>query len=145
MLGKARIKPNRRFFNFIVAANKYIKIFIFEKDCFCIQINTIENYKKSISIRSTTYARLATKLLFDWSWKESRWIKEQFIEVLELLLTMKLIVINQKNRSTPAFQTIAKNWRLSVTERIKEEFKHPICSRHIASVLFLFITKYAIA
>lgn len=67
LIGKAKIKANRRFFNSIAAANKYVKTFTFKKDCPHIQIDIIENCKKKISIRSTTYTRLITKFLFDWS------------------------------------------------------------------------------
>lgn len=67
------------------------------------------------------------------------------MEVLEPLLAMKLTVIDQRNRSTPALQIIAKNWRLPVIGRIKEEFKCPIYLRRIAFVLSLFIKEYDIA
>lgn len=58
---KAIIKANKRTFNFIAAANNYIKTFIFREDCFLIQFKTIENYKIKIAKKSTTYAKLATK------------------------------------------------------------------------------------
>lgn len=100
---------DRRFFNSIAAANKYVETFTFKKDCSNIQIDIIENCKKKISIRSSAYAKLITKFLFDGFWKENRWIEEQFIEILELFLALKLTVTHQKNRGTLILQTILNN------------------------------------
>lgn len=36
LVGKAKIKANKRFFNSIVAANKYVEILTFREDCFHI-------------------------------------------------------------------------------------------------------------
>lgn len=65
LVGKARIKANKRFFNSIAVANKCVKIFTFRENYLCVLIDIIENCKKKISIRSTAYARLAIKYLFN--------------------------------------------------------------------------------
>lgn len=40
---EAKINANERFFNLIAVANKYIKTFIYGKNCLQVQIKTIEN------------------------------------------------------------------------------------------------------
>lgn len=135
MVKEAKIKINARFFNSITAVNKYVKTFTFGKNRLYIQINTVENCKKKISIKSIVYIRLAIKFLFNGSWRESKWMEKQFKEVREPLLAIKLIVTNQKNRDKLSFQTITKNWGLLIAQKIKDEFNILICLRYIASVL----------
>lgn len=67
-----KIKASGRFFNSIAAANKYDETFTFGENRLRVQIDTVENCRKKISIRSTAYARLVTKFLFDGSWRERR-------------------------------------------------------------------------
>lgn len=55
LVAKAKIKANRRFFNSIAAANKYVETFTFEEDCLYVHIDAIENCKKKITIKSTAY------------------------------------------------------------------------------------------
>lgn len=45
---EAIIKVNKRTFNSIAAANKYIKTFIFRKNCFFVQVKTVEKCKTKI-------------------------------------------------------------------------------------------------
>ena len=47
------------------AVNKYVEMFDFGKDCFIIQIQTIENCKIKISIRAIAYAKLAMNFFED--------------------------------------------------------------------------------
>lgn len=96
----AKIKANGKFFNSIAAMNKYVETFTFGEDRLRVQIDTIENCKKKITIGSTAYARLAIKFLSDESWRESRWTEEQFTEVLEPLLVIKSTLTNQRDRHT---------------------------------------------
>lgn len=46
---------------------------------------------------------------------------EQFIERIELLLTIKLTMSNNKNRSTLVQQITVANWELPVAKHIKVE------------------------
>ncbi len=90
--GEAMIKANGRLFKTTIAVNKYVETFTFGKDHLSVQIETIENYKMKIATRSTVYAKLATKFLEDESWRESKWTPEQFMELIEPLLAIKLTV-----------------------------------------------------
>ncbi len=89
---EAIIKANGRLFKTTAAANKYVETFTFGEDCFSVQIETIENCKIKIATRSTAYAKLATKFCEDGSWRESKWTPEQFMELIELFLAIKLTV-----------------------------------------------------
>lgn len=119
----AKIKTNGRYFDFLLVTNKFIEIFKFGKDCYCIQIDTIKNSRKKIIIRSIVYARLATKFLSNGFWRKSRWTEKLFTKMLKLFWSIKLTLTNRKNRDILAFQTIAKNWGLLVVEKIKKKFK----------------------
>lgn len=63
LIKKVKIKTNRKTFISIAIVNKCIEIIIFEENCFCIQINIIENCNKKIIIKSTAYTRLAIMFL----------------------------------------------------------------------------------
>ncbi len=127
--GKAMIKANGRLFKIIAAVNKYVETFTFGKDCLSVQIEIIENCKMKIATRSITYAKLATMFLEDGSWRESKWAPEQFMELIEPLLAIKLTVSDIRDRGTLALQTIVGNWWLLVAERIKANVKGVWCLR----------------
>lgn len=66
------IKANRRLFKIIVAVNKYVETFSFREDRLLVQIESIENYKMKIAIRSTAFIKLITKFLKDRSGRENK-------------------------------------------------------------------------
>lgn len=93
---EAIIKINKKTFNLITAANNYIKTFTFEKDYFLIQIKIIENCKIKIAKKSTVYTKLAIKFFENRLQRENKQMLEQFIKLIELFLTIKLIIANIK-------------------------------------------------
>lgn len=94
---KTMIKVNRRTFSSIMAINNYIEIYIFEENCLLFQVKIIENCKMKNTIRSTAYIKLVTKFFQNRFEKKSKWILEQFIKLIKLLLAIKPIIVNIKN------------------------------------------------
>lgn len=63
LYNKVIIKIKKRLFKITTILNKYIKIFIFKKNCFLVQIEIIKYYKIKIINKSITYTKLATNFL----------------------------------------------------------------------------------
>lgn len=53
------IKTNGYYFKSMTAVSKYVEIIDFDEDCLMVHIQTIENCKIKIFIRTIAYAKLA--------------------------------------------------------------------------------------
>lgn len=63
LYNKVIIKIKKRLFKITTIVNKYVKIFIFKKNCLLVQIEIIEYYKIKIINKSIAYIKLTTNFL----------------------------------------------------------------------------------
>lgn len=61
----AMIKAIGKFVKSITVVNNYVETFLFQEDCFLVQVKIIKNCKIKIAIRSTVYTKLVTKFFED--------------------------------------------------------------------------------
>lgn len=129
-------------FNSVSTVSTYIKTFTFGEERLEVQIKAIENCKSKIALKTTAFATLATRFLEDGSWKESKWTKEQFLDLIEPLLALKTTISEMRDRNTIALKTIADNWGPAAAKQIKAEVHGTSCLRQIASVSVLYKDRY---
>lgn len=65
LVGKARIKFNARFSNFVVVTSEYVETFTFLENCLYVNIYNFQNLTKKITIIANAYTKLATKFLYN--------------------------------------------------------------------------------
>lgn len=93
----ATIKANKKLFNFVSVVSTYIKTFIFGEKRLQVQIKAIKNCKSKIALKTTVFATLTTRFLKDGSWKESKWTKKQFLDLIEPFLALKTTISEIKD------------------------------------------------
>lgn len=69
-------------------------------------------------------------------------MSEQFLELIELLLAIKLTVDNIRDQFILALQIITGNWGLPVVKRMKLEIKSNMSMRQITFVSSIYKSNY---
>lgn len=91
------IKTNKKLFKLITVVLNFVGIFLFGKNHFMIQIQTIENCKTKIFTQVMAYIRLAINFLQDRSKQKNKWTKKQFIKLIEPLLAINASMVDNWN------------------------------------------------
>ncbi len=132
------LRANKKTFRSVAALNKYTETFGFGPDCLVVQIDTIENCRRTASRASGIYAKVAKKFLDDNSWKSANWTCEQFMELIQPLLAAEKTFVDMRDRQKISLQTISSNWSNKIADAISAEKCLSVCLRRVAAVSVLF-------
>ncbi len=136
------LQANGKPFRSVAVLNKYTETFGFGPDCLVVQIDAIENCKRTASRTSSMYAKVVKNFLDDESWMTANWTYEQFMELIQPLLAVEKTFVDMRDRREISLQTISSNWSNEIAGAISAEKCGSVCLLRVAAVSVLFKNRY---
>lgn len=107
-----------------------------------MQIDAIEHLKRSTARSSGVYARIARKFLDDESWKAADWSYEQFMELIQPLISVQKTIIDMRDQTKSLLETISRKWSQEIADVLRSENFGQTCYRTIAAVSGKYENRY---